>query len=255
MTRGRRSAFTLIELLVVVAIIAIIAAILFPVFAQAREKARQTACLSNCKQLGTAIEAYLQDYDGAYPLSWFGFKAGYGWDVALFPYVKNYQAYECPSNRITPRYWPGYAPRGVGPIPGSYAVNGDMTARDGGKSTFGGAEGRTGLTEAQVVAPANAVLVTEIRDHRSSEIAFGTWKAGPSHEIFPAEKKWICYFVPFNIHQGGSTYVFCDGHAKWERVEQTWPQWLANNTELQGDMKLCDQRRTSGKDPAATWVP
>src|SRR5919199_6283039 len=98
MKGASRRGFTLVELLVVIAVIAILAAILFPVFAQVREKARSTACLSNCKQLGMAIETYLQDYDGAYPLSWFGDRAAYGWDVALFPYVMNYQVYECASN-------------------------------------------------------------------------------------------------------------------------------------------------------------
>jgi prepilin-type N-terminal cleavage/methylation domain-containing protein len=65
----RRSAFTLIELLVVIAIIAILAAILFPVFAQAREKARQAACLSNLKQIGTGVMMYVQDYDETFPQS------------------------------------------------------------------------------------------------------------------------------------------------------------------------------------------
>jgi prepilin-type N-terminal cleavage/methylation domain-containing protein len=86
--RKSNKGFTLIELLVVIAIIAILAAILFPVFAQAREKARQTSCLSNCKQIGLSLQMYAQDYDETLPNAgpnWPGngsnpiFKAGYGW--------------------------------------------------------------------------------------------------------------------------------------------------------------------------------
>src|ERR1700687_4951744 len=88
MRRTKRSGFTLIELLVVIAIIAILAAILFPVFAMARETARATSCLSNCKQIGTSLRMYLDDYEGAYPFSWFN-GADYGFDVALYPYTKN----------------------------------------------------------------------------------------------------------------------------------------------------------------------
>src|SRR3989442_2706910 len=97
-----RNAFTLIELLVVIAIIAILAAILFPVFAQAREKARQTACLSNCKQIGLALEMYKQDHDGIWPLWWNGpaDKAGnpaFGryWSGAILPYMKSHPLRKC----------------------------------------------------------------------------------------------------------------------------------------------------------------
>src|SRR2546425_7830812 len=95
----RRNGFTLIELLVVIAVIAILAAILFPVFAQAREKARQTACLSNCKQIGTAVMMYAQDYDDNPPL-WFYEVPKVGpvyWHYWLKPYVKNIQGFICPS--------------------------------------------------------------------------------------------------------------------------------------------------------------
>lgn len=96
---GRRG-FTLIELLVVIAIIAILAAILFPVFAKAREKARQTSCASNLKQLGTAIMMYSQDYDEMYPLS-VGYDASTGYYTSLVdslnPYTKNIAIWHCPS--------------------------------------------------------------------------------------------------------------------------------------------------------------
>src|SRR6478672_6965972 len=91
----RHDGFTLIELLVVIAIIAILAAILFPVFAQAREKARQTSCLSNQKQIGTGIMMYVQDYDEKYPLAYgkygsawaytFGFDFPAGWSNPVDP--------------------------------------------------------------------------------------------------------------------------------------------------------------------------
>ena len=105
-----RRAFTLIELLVVIAIIAILAAILFPVFAQAREKARQTSCLSNLKQIGLAVQMYAQDYDQRTPLLKILFpgRADSTEDsvddlqsarVVLNPYVKNEQVFVCPSQR------------------------------------------------------------------------------------------------------------------------------------------------------------
>lgn len=101
--KSTRAAFTLIELLVVIAIIAILAAILFPVFAQAREKARQTSCLSNLKQYALANLMYVQDYDETFPLSAYmnvsatPCVATFYWAVA--PYVKNNQITQCPSEK------------------------------------------------------------------------------------------------------------------------------------------------------------
>jgi prepilin-type N-terminal cleavage/methylation domain-containing protein/prepilin-type processing-associated H-X9-DG protein len=107
----RNSAFTLIELLVVIAIIAILAAILFPVFAQAREKARQTSCLSNTRQLAQAVAMFSQDHDEYLPKAWFndepnfaepkswGFRDPmWGWDYVLQSYIKNKDVFQCPSD-------------------------------------------------------------------------------------------------------------------------------------------------------------
>src|ERR1051326_507169 len=112
----KKRAFTLIELLVVIAIIAILAAILFPVFAQARDKARQSACLSNAKQIGLAVTMYANDYDETlfWQKDWAeeaemgagfwggSYKTYVRWPFAHAPYIKNYQVYKCPSDKGTP---------------------------------------------------------------------------------------------------------------------------------------------------------
>jgi prepilin-type N-terminal cleavage/methylation domain-containing protein len=112
-TLHRRRGFTLIELLVVIAIIAILAAILFPVFAQAREQARKTQCLAHAKQIGIGLAMYRQDWDGrgpfgGWPITWSGqfnvhspqSKYHEDWQFTLQPYVKNAKMFRCPSDKI-----------------------------------------------------------------------------------------------------------------------------------------------------------
>src|SRR5476649_549867 len=99
---SNKRGFTLIELLVVIAIIAILAAILFPVFARARENARRASCQSNLKQLGLAMIQYAQDYDETMPVSTVASYAGFGWTGQLYPYVKSKQLFVCPSDTTRP---------------------------------------------------------------------------------------------------------------------------------------------------------
>ena len=114
---ARAAGFTLVELLTVIAIISILAALLFPVFAEAREKARQVSCLSNEKQIGMSVAMYTEDYDETLPLYSFG--AGYGgilgynsldgprWADMIFPYVKNTQTFDCPDSGRKMAIFPG----------------------------------------------------------------------------------------------------------------------------------------------------
>ncbi|HEY3267941.1 MAG TPA: DUF1559 domain-containing protein [Armatimonadota bacterium] len=96
--KNKYRAFTLIELLVVIAIIAILAAILFPVFAKARERAKTTACINNERQIGIGCMTYTDDFDGVYPINRMQIVGGtWTWKRAIYPYVKSYDAFKCPS--------------------------------------------------------------------------------------------------------------------------------------------------------------
>ncbi len=151
-----RKGFTLIELLVVIAIIAILAAILFPVFAQARAKARQTSCLSNMKQIGTATAMYTQDYDETFyahrwnsgpdsnpliaetggassPISGVARDRTF-WISMLNPYIKNYQVFACPSN-VNP--WTQVNKDGVKCMGSDTSTNGCGGAGYGGQNSYG----------------------------------------------------------------------------------------------------------------------
>ena len=157
-----RNGFTLIELLVVIAIIAILAAILFPVFAKVREKARQTACVSNMKQLGLAFMQYSQDNDEGMPMA---FDPGFpgvgpgqgGWAGAIFPYVKAKGAFACPSDGSRD------IKDGNGNIYGkiSYAFNENLYVKGTAWDEYFSGRDSYGQT-ASYTAPTNTVLLFEI---------------------------------------------------------------------------------------------
>jgi len=162
---GKKRAFTLIELLVVIAIIAILAAILFPVFAQAREKARQTSCLSNLKQINLAWQMYLQDYDEVMAPFWInhvndpniGANTQWWWPKLTEPYIKNWAIYRCPSGQDPNAEWGGG--------PNAWYANQMRHSHLGynylGLSTWWDCDYTIGVALASVSKPASSVSFTD----------------------------------------------------------------------------------------------
>ena len=215
-----RRGFTLIELLVVIAIIAILAAILFPVFAQAREKARQTSCVSNMRQLGMAITMYVSDNDG-YPMhsSPSSMSPRRRWADAIFPFVKNEKLFTCPS--APPDLFRKPWAHNAQSFYGGYGYNYQYL----GNSRFPFA-----APDAAVQAPAETILVADtfgggydagIRNAGNYVVdppvtsARGSGKAsgyyGSGGECGGA---WGCRSVPAERHTGMISVTFADGHAK-----------------------------------------
>ncbi len=241
-----RLGFTLIELLVVIAIIAILAAILFPVFAQAREKARSTACLSNLKQVGMATRMYSQDYDEVLvPNYLYSSTSTYAWWFDLLqPYVKNRDVFVCPNWSSVDVYAtaPG-APKQT--VKWSYGGNNWHWWPNGEKNDpdLLGPMGvnRVGLninaSEASVQFPANTLY---LMDAVSQEI----WSP-PQHDYcndgkgFDKPTNFKRYpargFVHFR-HSEGFNAVFVDGHAKWLR-RTTYDMWARDPSSANRDQR------------------
>ena len=232
MTAGKR-AFTLIELLVVIAIIAILAAILFPVFAQARAKARQAACQSNMKQIGLGILQYAQDYDETLPPASFK-NAAYvtGWDLMSAPYmgtgVRRGGApgiFQCPNDSV-PR-------RGTGESPRTYAMTEGRNGVVNGTTEIApdGTQMRLSAALAAIEAPADSLMVAEFPNDSNrfgqSESAFVQRPKAPEGGGNRSQNCTVGQSTcdPANIiepiHAGGWNYLFCDGHVKWLRPERT----------------------------------
>jgi prepilin-type N-terminal cleavage/methylation domain-containing protein/prepilin-type processing-associated H-X9-DG protein len=189
-----RAGFTLIELLVVIAIIAILAAILFPVFAKAREKARQTSCLSNVKQLGLGQLMYIQDYDEMTPVHRCG-DSGHAWlyctHECILPYVKNVQIFRCPSRSpqgaTDSRILRPAAPRDQGEGLW-YWDNMDLDYR----------------ALALIQQPSQKTMIGD-----SDGVGYAAWRAvGDTYRYYFASRVQ-------DPHNEGLNVCFYDGHGKW----------------------------------------
>jgi prepilin-type N-terminal cleavage/methylation domain-containing protein/prepilin-type processing-associated H-X9-DG protein len=219
-THSRR-AFTLIELLVVIAIIAILAAILFPVFAQAREKARQTTCLSNLRQIGTAAQMYAQDYDEHLPGTELGEDDGeYFWIEMLAPYTKNRDLFNCPSAPVKTLY----QPNGVSvEFSYGYAMN---DIHDSNDRSIGAAF----QPLSAISYPSDTLYIVDgwpvateaaarpyVERHEIGWVPTAYGQARGEHHVRDAAVN--AYDDGSARHTGVMNFVACDGHAKSRRRE------------------------------------
>jgi len=198
--------FTLIELLVVIAIIAILAAILFPVFARARENARRTSCQSNLKQVGLGLRQYTQDNDELFPLTYVDvnasgtFNAGdTGWVVAIQPYVKSYQLFQCASETN-----------------GMVSSPGTTSSDTAGYTDYWYNAGLAGMNESGINFVANTIANGDGDSGHAAYCLSGNGGTAPA----PCAA-WTAGTAPGSgyavRHLDGANFAYADGHVKWLR--------------------------------------
>lgn len=243
-----KKGFTLIELLVVIAIIAILAAILFPVFARARENARRASCQSNMKQLGLGLLQYTQDYDENYPIGNQIYFPGIGWAGVIYPYVKSRQIYACPSDAT--------AAVSATDTPISYIFNSRWLATTGTQASRLRASAKTvmliegagattdmttpletgGVYRSPATLGENWVWLTTagvakccgqapetLRHATGLRFAEATTASDPNHAGFPEGR-----------HLATSNYLFADGHVKALRASNIIMYESAETTAYAG---------------------
>ena len=240
---SRWRAFTLIELLVVIAIIAILAAILFPVFARARENARRASCMSNLKQIGLGIMQYTQDYDEHLPAGFLSYAGAVypdgsthteSWRVAIFPYVKSVQVFNCPSADSFLEWKGGYyitraayaynylAPTGTGLT--NVGVN------------LGGYDSYPAANLAAIADASGTIMVTE---SSSALIRFNTnpsylatdatlHDTGSCDSYYPGSAAYAVLSCARAPHMDTMNTLFADGHVK----SMKWQTILGSTTNI-----------------------
>jgi len=239
-----RKGFTLIELLVVIAIISILAAILFPVFARAREQARKASCQSNLKQIGLAIAMYVQDYDETYPMAYMAYSASnpdwYGtttasaayWFTILQPYTKNKQLFICPTAGDIGQYSGGYGwnicgTKYTGISDGSGNGFGYNPAVNGSGQSQPETPHKSFVKLSEVQEASNTVIVADppSNGYASSGRYFYPSSGGGRNHLPVLHGGQVGKFTgggTVSSYEGGGNYLFADGHVKYVTNGQAW---------------------------------
>ncbi len=209
-TPKTRSAFTLIELLVVIAIIAILAAILFPVFARARENARRSSCQSNLKQISLGVMQYIQDYDEKFPKTTGLVGGADGWANQIQPYIKSIQVLQCPSDSgaiATAPQTPGFS---------DYWINANVDSQSQAAFTF----------VSNTLMNGDGIGAGAAVDGNFSASGYNCVYSGGTGTLSNYLKNWNTQVngtaAKFGAakHLEGANYSFADGHVKWLRPEK-----------------------------------
>ena len=275
----RPKAFTLIELLVVIAIVAILASVLFPVFSQAREKARQTTCLSGARQLGSALAMYTADYDERFPHGlgvaankrlW----AGEGWAGEVIPYVKSRKLFACPDDA------------GSGAV--SYGYNINLVAIPDGEEDEEHLSPPPGISVAELESPSKTVSLFEVSGveanldapregadggtpgkHYSASsngldnrlYAQRDWSTRTENQYatgylggrLPHDPRATQFSITQGRHHGGANYAFADGHTRWLRGERVSAGLVAQSATAPQDAPEFHAAGTACPDFSATF--
>jgi prepilin-type processing-associated H-X9-DG protein/prepilin-type N-terminal cleavage/methylation domain-containing protein len=237
-SKSTYKAFTLIELLVVIAIIALLAAILFPVFARARENARRASCMSNLKQIGLADAQYTQDYDSHFVPGLIPIAGKYTCPPkSLDPYIKSSGIWRCPSDSNPIR---DTRANMDDPYPKSYMINPLVHGDGQGETATGGIPWSSyPISESALTKSSETISFLECYWETGYDGSGGAvpypvtrdnntpiWSPINAAGI-PAQAQLDASNIAYNRHLGGANYLFCDGHVKFLRWEATLgPSWL-----------------------------